>query len=226
MHQFVRTPNQRLLARANLGGASGFTLMELTLVLMILVAMGAFVLPRFADSIERARLNASADKLRLQFDVTRLKAMKSGQVQMFRCTLDTDTFNLQPWITGAESASAGATVVTAGGTLAQVDSNGMLSQVAVQSLGEQKKLEEGITFASCLVASDMRSFSLGQQAGGITQAATMTEVILFYPDGSSSTAEIIVKNKRGDLRAVRLRGLTGSSRVTVAQNVPSQVRAE
>ncbi len=204
----------------------GFTLIELMLVLMILVALGAFTLPRFTDSIQRARLNASADKLRLEFDRTRLQAMKSGQIQMFRCSLDTNSFTLQPWITGGEAASAGATIVTAGGTLAQVDENGMMTQVAMENLGTQKTLEQDVTFASCLVASDMRSFSIGQQAGGLTEAAAMTSVILFYPDGSSSTAEVILSNKRGDLRAISLRGLTGSSRVTVAQNLPTQVQPE
>jgi hypothetical protein len=38
--------------------------------------------------------------------------------------------------------------------------------------------------------------------------------ILFYPDGTTSTAEVTIKNERGKYITIKLRGLTGAARVT------------
>ena len=204
---------------------SGFSLLELMLVLAIVAAIGAIAAPMLIDSFERAKLNGSAGSLRLDFDRTRLKAMETGQIQVFKCTLGERDFTIEPWMTSGDTAnaSAGATLISGAGTLVETQSNGMIAAADANALaGDAKQLDENVSFVSCLVSSDMRSFSIGQQMGGITGAAMTSQLILFYPDGSTSTAEVIVQNKRGDMRAVSLRGLTGMSRVTVKQNVPTQ----
>lgn len=197
------------------------------LVLAILAAIGAISAPQLHDSYERAKLNAAASNLRLDFDRTRLKAMETGQIQAFECTLGARDYNIKPWMTNGDTAnaSAGATAISGAGTLVETQANGMIAAADPNALaGETKQLDENIGFVSCLVNSDMRSYSIGQQMGGITGVAMTAQWILFYPDGSTSTAEVVVQNKRGDARAISLRGLTGMSGVSVKQNVPKQTQ--
>jgi len=54
---------------------------------------------------------------------------------------------------------------------------------------------------------------LGETAGADTKTAWSTP-IFFYPDGSTSTAAILLKNEAGRCIEVRLRGLTGTGAVT------------
>ena len=103
------------------------------------------------------------------------------------------------------------------------------------------KLPESIIFADAIAAAEERSaFYLGLTAPAETQTddieiyqveAIMTgEVrlgetpsangktwsvpIFFYPDGSTSTAAVLLKNENGRCIEVRLRGLTGTGRAT------------
>jgi hypothetical protein len=82
--------------------------------------------------------------------------------------------------------------------------------------GTVKELDDNILFSSCTVSSDMRSYEVAEQSqasGGQLTTATLGQAIIFYPDGSTSNAEVRLQNSRGDMRAIRLRGLTGHSRV-------------
>ena len=42
--------------------------------------------------------------------------------------------------------------------------------------------------------------------------------ILFYPDGTSQNATLVLENRDGDLMSVILRGLTGTTRVRKIEN--------
>ena len=57
----------------------------------------------------------------------------------------------------------------------------------------------------------MRANVAAQLAGG--SAAQSGRMVIFYPDGTTSTAELRVQNPRGETSGVQLRGLTGHSRV-------------
>ena len=103
------------------------------------------------------------------------------------------------------------------------------------------KLPESVIFADVIAVAEERSaFYLGLTAPGETQTddieiyqfeAIMTgEIrlgetpgvdgkawsvpIFFYPDGSTSTAAVLLKNENGRCIEVRLRGLTGTGRAT------------
>lgn len=199
---------------APLRALAAFTLLELILVLAILVTIGAVVAPSVGDAFLRHRLQSSADRLRGHWDRARLTAMKTGQIQVFRCTLGSNTYSVQPYMASDDvlNASAGATVVTSGGTVAEATSQGTLTAPSSSSAVEEK-LEEQITFVSCAVNSDMRAMSVAQSQGGLAATTSVNQTVMFYPDGSTSTAEIIIQNADGAQRAVRMRGLTGTTQV-------------
>ncbi len=206
-------------------GRGAFTLLELMLVLAIIVAIGAVAVPAFRGVFDRQRLTASAEKIRLELDRARLAAMKTGQAQMFECVPGAGQYSVHPMSQQADliNSGEGATVMTSAGTIAETTSSGMLTAASATSLsGAVKDLEEKITFVSCVVAADSRAYNVAQQSvtsAGQVSLTNVGQVIIFYPDGSTSNAEVRVQNARGEVRAVRLRGLTGHSKVLTVSNV-------
>ncbi len=209
----------------------GFTLLELMLVLAIIVAIGAIAVPAFTGVFDRQRLVASAEKIRLELDRARLAAMRTGQAQMFECIPGAGQYSVHPMAQQADliNSGEGATVITTAGTLAATTADGMLTAASATSLsGDVKDLEEKITFVSCMVATDSRAYNVAQQSmtsAGQVSLTNVGQVIIFYPDGSTSNAEVRVQNARGEVRAVRLRGLTGHSKVLTITNVSSAEEA-
>lgn len=135
----------------------------------------------------------------------RVKAMKSGATQAFFLSptsgqfLTTyyapnlDELTAEQQAVAAES-SANATVVQSGGQLPE-------------STG--KTLGEGVTFLEAYVTEDSNLAATGTASGSV-----MGEMpILFYPDGTTSTARVTIGNELGDAITLALRGLTGAVRV-------------
>ena len=124
---------------------------------------------------------------------------------------------VQPWMRASDSveASAGATIVTELGQAIDTESTaqGVSTSVADVTVG-QKSLEEDIVFASADIMNDMRALS-EQSLGDSMQAGAIgwSQPILFYPDGSTTTAHVVVQDVRGRRKAVQLRGLTGEAKI-------------
>ena len=78
-----------------------------------------------------------------------------------------------------------------------------------------RKLPKGVVFVGGTVKSDTRSVEIQQETQGtlMMQTAGM-EPILFYPDGTTSDAEVSLSNEQQMYVRVTLRGLTGTSRVS------------
>jgi hypothetical protein len=75
-------------------------------------------------------------------------------------------------------------------------------------------LPDGITFVGGDSATDSRGAAAEQSApSGAGAQAAWSPPILFYPDGSSSDAYVIVGNTRQMGIRVELRGMTGTARV-------------
>lgn len=206
---------------------SGFTLLELMLVLALLVVLGSLISPRITHMFERQRLNGAAADLRLLWNETRLVAMRSGQAQVFSCNLGTNQYSVSPLMLQADTtnAGAGAQVAVLGGVM-ETTSTGVAVAADPTELQDVEELGEKVKFISCLVASDARAYQVAQDAQQTNVTSDLTtqtvgQRVIFYPDGSTSTAEVQVQNERGDIRAVRIRGLTGHSQIVDTLNVPS-----
>lgn len=213
-----------MVRRAGRNPRAAFSLLEMLLVLAILVAIGAVVAPSLGEAYHRQRLDATVNRLRSEWDRARLTAMKTGQTQVFNCVIGSRDYSLQPYLLDADlvNASAGATIVTGGGAVAEATSTGALA-AAEPAKTAGKQLDEDITFVSCAVSSDMRAMSAAQAQGGLAAAGAANQMVLFYPDGSTSTAEVIIQIASGTQRAVRMRGLTGSTQVLTPGEVPAVV---
>ncbi len=198
----------------------GMTLLELMLVMALLVVLGALALPSLQVPFENQKLRKAGDVVRIQWNKARIKAMKSGQIQMFCYEAEQGTFSTQPYYSAQDilesDAQHSSSAMASGGMAAEQQQD----QIDTQP----KELPEGVVFASSEVQSDARSLQLQQQtqsgpmgnqsAGGVMDAL-QSPPILFYPDGTTSDAKLVLTNELQRLYVViSLRSLTGVARVS------------
>ncbi len=179
------------------------------LVLAVLVAVAAMVMPALHGPMSDQRLKKAADLVRAQWTKTRVKAMQTGRVYLFRYNVATDRYAVEPWCGEVDMTEATGLDESLDAMITPVeDGRDQLLGVA----GHQ--LPSGITFFAGETRNDQRSGEvLNQSADASAQADSNAAPIVFYPDGSASDARVILTNERFFVE-VSLRGLIGLTRVS------------
>lgn len=200
----------------------GFTLLELVLVLSIIVMVSALAVPTYQSFISSREIGGGAGRLALEIRKARLESIRTGQIQKMSVKIGGREVSLQPWLSADDSASAsgGATVMTQVGQVITTDAAGRA--VGAGSLPSTTwSVGESVSFENAQVFSDLRSVvQTGTMMMPAASTGDVSSPIFFYPDGSSSTARIVLTNKRGRRIAVELRGVTGAA--TVIELTPGQ----
>ncbi len=167
----------------------GFTLLELMLVLGVIVAVLAMAAPMLHRSFSYQTLKSGADQVRAAFTDARAKSIKTGNVYAFLYSPKTDIYTIAPFINSYSIINP------------EIIST-------VQNPPPMQQLPRGIQFVGAAVSQDARAQFESEDAplppGGMTP-------ILFYPDGTSQDASLVIINENGELIRVDLRGLTGLS---------------
>jgi prepilin-type N-terminal cleavage/methylation domain-containing protein len=181
---------------------SAFTLIEILLVLAILVIVAAASAPALNGVMRQYRLQSAADAVRADLTRAHVLAMKSGRVQIFRCEIGGRKYKLEPFIAGddaIESATGGQ------------DSSGKVYGPGVTNpsdiVGSQGELPEGTSFVEGQAIAASRSLRIEEEAQ-VLQDLAWSGPILFYPDGTSSDAHVVVGNERQVGLRLDLRGMT------------------
>ena len=190
----------------------GFTLLELLLVLALIVTVAAMAAPAFRSTMVRQRLRKGAESVRVEMTRARVRAMNTGMTQALYLGSTNGELLTVPYAPNMEELSD------------QQQANYQNEQAAVTAIqsgqelpeGTGKRLPEGVSFTDNYVTDDPSlSSSSGQTVNATGVGGAMMSVpILFYVDGSASTARVIVGNERGDSVTVSLRGLTGAIKVS------------
>jgi prepilin-type N-terminal cleavage/methylation domain-containing protein len=203
---------------------SGFTLFELILVLIILVTLAAIAFPTLEAMVSSRRLQQSAERLQNELLEARVEAMKTGQAQVFRATINGNTYTIEPWLSGNEDsdASAGAKVMSASGVVGtERTGTGQVALSSISADGDAKQLDNDVQFMGIETLVDARNALEIQKSGetapmagvGTAVSGGISSPLLVYPDGSSTTAQIILADSRGRRMAIQLRGVTGRSSI-------------
>lgn len=181
--------------RGSRGLRRGFTLLEVLLVLALAVAVTAVALPALGRPWASQRLRSAADLIRAEWTRARFKAISTGQTVVFRYTPEGSRYLTE--VTGTDSFSAWAGEF---GAVAEDD-------LGFRSVCEQRVLPQGVIFVGAEVLADTRT----QATDGELPAASpeWSDAIYFYPDGTTSTARLVLSNEYSDWVEVTLRGLTG-----------------
>ena len=210
------------------------TLFELLLVLAILVAMAGVAIPTFASMVGSRRLGESIEKLRNDIMSGRVTAMRTGQAQVIRVTLQGKEYTVAPWLSGAEAqdASAGATLMQSGQLVQTQAAAGGGSVSTAPNATSAKQLSDGVSFAAVETLIDSRNALAIQQETGTAPSSGsssqgdgsgMSSPLLLYPDGSCTTAQIILTDENGRRMAIQIRGVTGQIKsVRMSSVAPSQ----
>ena len=213
--------------------AAAFTLFELLIVLAVVVILSAVAYPTIRSIVGSEYLTSGGDQVRIHFAQARNQAIRSGQTLSLRYEIAGKRYLIEPWTTGDEFLEAGMT----SDTQPQVNLMGMgaveaepnPNHVIEKLVGQVHTLPEDITFAGSVQSFDARQSILGDasyneltEVAGLQSATdgiagTWSDPILFYPDGSTTQAEVRLANdSKQAFVMVRIRGLTG---VTYVSNV-------
>jgi prepilin-type N-terminal cleavage/methylation domain-containing protein len=201
-----------------------FTLLELLLVLAVLAAVAAIVFPRLDILLEDRQLVRAGEQVRIEMSRLRVEAMRQGRVMMLQGLPEGSQLRSQPYyslsdsieaidqtgsqsglLSGAQQANLGAppTDMTAGGE----------ASAAANTI----ELPEGIQVASVACVSAARAMEIEQQTVAEGDG-DWGQPVLFYPDGTTSTAAVTLTQSSGGRVVVKLRGITGDA--TVSEVLP------
>lgn len=197
----------------------GITLFELLLVMAILVAVAGIAIPTIDSMVTSRRLSESITQLKNELMEARVTAMRTGQAQVMQGTINGNSYSIVPWLGTNDSsdASLGATVQTADGSVVETESSsGGATTMSEDGTQDMKELGEGVVFFGVETLIDSRNALEIQQtgeaipangSGGTTNG--LSSPLLLYPDGSCTTAQIVLVDERGRRMAIQLRGITG-----------------
>jgi prepilin-type N-terminal cleavage/methylation domain-containing protein len=196
-------------------GASrrGMTLVELLVVLALLVVIGSIVVPVFTGSFASVRLRRAGDQVLTRWSQARARAIETGEAYQFRFTPETGAYRVEPWTNLVEKGAAGSRLATSASTAP--DSSASPSVTSDDSAAVQSRsLPEKITFQSGQLAVE-DALSRERQVGSMQSVGDeLSTPILFFPDGTTSEASVVLANDRNQFVRLTLRGLTGVGRAT------------
>ena len=186
----------------------GYTLLELLLVLAIIAVLAAISAPALKGVMQRAQLTSAADTVRIELARAHVKAMKTGRIQVFYFEPSGRKYRVQPWIAGDDELER------AGGEQGLAFSPpGELAMSPETDMGEEKELPEGTTFAAGEAAEESRGVAATEAVAAEGGGSQWSLPILFYPDGSSSDAFVVVADEFERGMRIDLSGLTGTAKI-------------
>jgi prepilin-type N-terminal cleavage/methylation domain-containing protein len=197
---------------------SAFTLLELLLTLSVLAAIAAVAIPQLGLLLGDRRVVRAGEQLRVEMTRLRVDAMREGRVMMMEGMIEGNSFRIKPFFSSTDSTEA----------LDQTGSQASLLTGAAQAVAvpitqdpaaaeETIELPEDVRVLSVGVVSAARATEIEQQTLQ-NQGQGWSRPILFFPDGSTSTAAITLSHESVGRVVVKIRGITGD--VMVSEVLP------
>lgn len=179
---------------------TGFTLLELLLVLALAATVLALVLPAVQGPLRRQRLIAAAGELRVELGRVRNDAVRQGRMYTMSLEVEGNRFNALPYDAAGSSGPMSEASLSATSMAGAAEFDDASQSAGVIRSG---KLPEGIVFESVDVVLDDASPSADEPADA--------PQLYFFPDGTTSDALIVLRSERDRAVSVTLRGITGTS---------------
>lgn len=167
------------------------TLVEVLLVLALLLVLATITWPALEPTLAAYQLRKSADLIRAEWNRARIAALKGGQTVQFRFVPDGRDYCLErlpePTLDPGVATAVGVALLTP-------------TRDHIAALPEKVSFAEGTVEQEEVLPVD-RSQPQAQEG--------WSKPIDFYPDGTTATARLTLKNQRNQRVQVSLRGLTG-----------------
>ena len=180
-----------------------------------MAAIAAVAIPQVGTLLGDRRIVRAADQLRIEMTGLRVKAMRGGRVMMLQCMLDEGQFKMRPYFSLADATEA----IDQTGSQSTLLNSADQASVAIiaPAEGEEEELidlPEDVKIPTVAVVSAARASEIEQQILG-EQADGWSQPILFYTNGTTSTAAITLTHATHGRMTVKLRGITGD--VTIGE---------
>jgi len=180
-------------------------------VLALLVIVGSLAAPLYEGSFSSIRLRRGADQILATWSEARTHAIESGQIYQFRFKPEESAYRVDPWSGGLEPS----TLKTESLLVDTTNTNEKTAEeIELANWKYETQLPEKIVFDT---AESVSEDELGQRRLTRLDQDSMTEwsaPILFFPDGTTSEASLLLKSSKGLYRRATLRALTGVGRAS------------
>jgi type II secretory pathway pseudopilin PulG len=174
------------------GARSGFSLLELLLVLGILVAVVGFSVPAIQDANDVRRLDEAGELVRQALSDGRVKAIETGLIYQFRY----------------EPGAAQFVVVPDPSELSGTQDGSEYFRISGQ-LGEDYEFRETLDSPGSGESLDIEWFK-GMENAGELAGASWSDPVEFSFEGTAKDAFVYILDEQKRSIRVRIRGLTGS----------------
>jgi prepilin-type N-terminal cleavage/methylation domain-containing protein len=191
----------------------GMTLVELLLVLAILVIIGSLVVPVFVGSFSSVRLRRAGDEVLARWAQARGRAIETGEIFQFRYASGTGTYQIEPWLPIAQDAAQGGAAATTAAASAAGSSEAGVATANNPSGVLNGGLPSEIVFQEGQIAAAAPN-TTQQQSAPMESGGGLSTPILFFPDGTTSEASLVLMNDGQQYLRISLRALTGVGRAT------------
>ena len=211
----------------------GLTLIEVMLVLAILVVIASLSVRLTAALLANYRIRQSSEDIRAEWTRLRIKAMEDGHIYCFRFSYGNDQYRvdrvLDAHFTAKFASPKDSTYSYSDDPLMDktIDPDELTQEdyflpepdmeyaETPISLSLKSVLQKNCFFADCYVKPDSRGrYYQGTNNYSYRSRGDWSQPILFYPDGTTSTATILIKNDQARCIELHLRGLTGAVAVS------------
>ncbi len=216
----TRSTNERptradytIRAAARIGcSPAAMTLFELLLVLVLLVVVGSLAAPLFEGSFSSIRLRRGTDQVVASWSQARTHAIESGQIYQFRFEPEGNDYRIDAWSGGIEPDLDETELATT--SAARANDELTLEERELAEWKLEASLPEEIVFSS---AQSVSLDELGQRTAtqlGQDNTTQWSAPILFFPDGTTSDASLLLQSGKKLYRRATLRALTGVARTS------------
>lgn len=181
----------------------GMTLTELLLVLVLLVVVGSMAMPLLEGGFASIRLRRGKDQILAAWTEARIQAVQTGETHEFLFQPETGLYRVEPWQPGVEPGTVSLDVAPI-----ETDATKPLWLPYEAQLPDDILFVEGDSLT--VVDVNQRTVETLNQGSSSAWAAP----ILFYPDGTTSSASLLLQNERQLYQRITLRALTGVARAS------------
>ncbi len=189
-----------------------FTLLELLLTLAVLSVIFAVTIPQISTLLGDRRLMRGASQLQVEMTRLRVDAMRNGQVMMLEGQLGGSSLRIRPYNSLTDATEAIDQTGSQSALLSGADQAAMTIMTDDSESERTIELPDEVTLESIGVVSAARASQIEQETLG-DQTEGWSRPILFYADGTTSTAAIAIVHPKVGRMTIKLRGITGDASV-------------
>lgn len=196
--------------RVRRGARAAMTLMEVLLTTALIVVLAALAMPAMTRPLANQRLRSAAEQIRADWTRTRVKAMSTGRTWIFRYLPEQGHYTIELLENEELDAESllGETPLEET-AIAQTPVDG--PPPGQHTLPEDVTFHSGESDANLVPRSDWASVGFDPTRPAPTDSEGLSNAIVFYPDGTTSSARVRLQNQYHRAIELSLRALTGSS---------------